>query len=360
MKKSLSKKYYQALLAKDQAFEGVFIAGVRTTGIFCRPTCRARKPAFKNVEFFKDAALAAASGYRPCKICRPLDLPVEHSPDFMQDLSRRILSQPDERITDDIMRKIGYAPATVRRWFKKNYSITFHAWQRMVRLNAARQEIRAGYNVTSSAYNSGYESLSGFGKSFKNAMGTMPSRPAAQKIITARVIETPLGPLLACAMDEGICLLQFMDQRILHAEVVTLCSKWKARLVYGEHAHIKQLEEELARYFRRDQLAFSVPLAIQGTPFQRKAWLALRKIPYGKSISYQEQAHLLGSPGAVRAAGTANRLNRIVIVIPCHRVIGKDGDLCGFGGGLWRKKWLLEFEKNAGSRVIASKRLRAI
>lgn len=337
-------RLYRALLERDTAFEGVFIVGVKTTGIFCRPTCRARKPKRQNVEFFSATGEAAQAGYRPCKVCRPTELPIEGVPPFFLDLSRRILEESNGRISDEEIRRMGYEPVTVRRWFNSRYRTTFHGWQRMVRLNSAFQRLQAGSNVTSAAFDSGYESLSGFGQSFKDTLGFAPSQKNSPDVIVAGQLDTPIGPLWACATNEGVCYLQFMDLHSLEDELADTCRGWKMRLIFGNHKHIDALKIELAEYFRGLRKHFDVPIALRGTDFQKKAWNQLLAVPYGTTVSYAQQAQALGSPGAARAVGTANRRNPLTILVPCHRVIGANGDLCGYAGGLWRKKWLLELE----------------
>ncbi|MCB1164658.1 MAG: methylated-DNA--[protein]-cysteine S-methyltransferase [Leptospiraceae bacterium] len=342
------------MLEQDPSFEGLFVVAVRTTGIFCRPTCRARKAKRENVEFYPDSDTAAAAGFRPCKICRPTELPVEDVPEFFRVLSERLGAEPLERLTDQKIRSLGFVPATVRRWFKRRYNMTFQAWQRMLRMNAAFQRLQQGENVTVAALASGYESLSGFGASFRNAFGFAPSQKEPLRMITARRLESPIGPLLACAVDEGICYLQFMDQRLLESELKDMCRRLKAVMLYGEHPHLAALADQLAQYFDGDRRNFDLPIAVPGTDFQRRAWRALQEIPYGTTASYADQARALGSPGAVRATGTANRLNRVTIVVPCHRVIGSNGGLSGYGGGVWRKQWLLQFEKRTLARGAAT------
>ena len=337
-------RLYQALVERDAAFEGVFVVGVRTTGIFCRPTCRARKPKRENVEFFASCALAAAAGYRACKVCMPTRAPLDAAPRFYADLTARLRASPFERITDGTLRSLGYEPRTVQRWFKKQYSVTFHAWQRMVRLNSAFQRLAVGQDVTTAAMDSGYASLSGFGEAFKHVFGFAPSKKGAKAIAVARRIETPLGPMMACALDHGLCLLEFLDRRMLQRELVAVCRTWNARIVHGDHRHLDQIARELGEYFAGRRSAFDVPCVVHGTPLQRRVWKQLQAVPYGSTESYQEQARAIGAVSSVRAVASANGTNRLALVIPCHRVIGKDGTLKGYGGGVWRKKWLLDLE----------------
>ncbi len=334
---------YQALMKKDPQFEGLFFAAIKTTGIFCRPTCRARKPKRENVEFFQTAKEAMDYGYRPCKICRPLEYPDEILPEI-KSLLNEIEQNPSEKITDFKLTQKGIDPARVRRWFIKNHGMTFHAYQRMFRINNALRNIKKGDKVIEAAYEAGYESLSGFQHSFKKAIAGTPSESIKKNILSFERFSTPLGPMIIIGNEEGIYLLEFTDRRMLETELKQLEKKFKSTILPGTNKHIKELKKQLNEYFEGRRKNFDVPLKIFGTDFQKKAWAALVKIPYGTTRSYKRQAETIGNPKAVRAAGTANGMNRIAIVIPCHRVIGENGKLTGYGGGLWRKQWLLDHE----------------
>ena len=158
-------------------------------------------------------------------------------------------------------------------------------------------------------------------------------------------MRSPLGPLVAGATAEGVCLLEYTDRRMLEAPLATVKRVFSGPVIPGSNRHLDLLETELAGYFAGSLRRFSVPLAYPGTPFQRRVWEQLLLIPYGETRSYAQLAAAVGSPRAVRAVGRANGLNRIAIVIPCHRVINKNGGLCGYGGGLWRKQYLLDLER---------------
>ena len=335
---------YEALVSKDSGFEGVFFAAVKTTGIFCRPTCTARKPKFENVEFFTTSKEAILHGYRPCKICSPL-LQQEEAPDYIKQVLSMLSSQPSKKIKDYELRNVGIDPVQVRRWFNKHHRITFHAFQRMQRINNAFGLIRYGEKVTSAAFESGYDSLSGFHHTFKKSTGFAPTHSKKENMITITRITTPLGPMVAGATDKGICLLEFADRKMLETELSQLEKYLKAVPLPGHHPHFDQLNTELAEYFAGTRKEFTVPLNAPGTAFQQKVWNALMKIEYGKTRTYKMQAAFIEQPSAVRAVGTANGCNRISIIIPCHRVIGEDGHLTGYGGGIWRKQWLLEHEQ---------------
>jgi AraC family transcriptional regulator of adaptative response/methylated-DNA-[protein]-cysteine methyltransferase len=167
----------------------------------------------------------------------------------------------------------------------------------------------------------------------------------SKKIISVARILTPLGPMFAGAIDDGVCLLEFTDRRMFETQIQRLRKLVNAELIPGEHAHFAALGRQLDEYFNRKRRQFDIPLVLPGTEFQKSVWAALQKIPYGATQSYEDQAIAIGNPRAVRAVATANGDNRIAIIIPCHRVIAKNGKLAGYGGGLWRKQFLLDLEK---------------
>ncbi len=335
---------YQASLDKNPEFEGVFWMGVKTTGIFCRPTCHARKPKIENVEFFPSTHEAILKGYRPCKICRPLENPGE-TPEPIARLIQELQQSPELKLKDYDLRQRGLDPSGVRRWFVKNHAMTFHGFQRMLKLNTAFKKLQQGQGVLDTALESGFESLSGFNESFKTLFGVPPSHASDGVILDLKRIETPLGTMIAVASRTGICLLEYADRKALPTELKRLSIAYKANIVQGENPHFVRLENELASYFKGELKTFTVPLELIGTPFQKQVWGVLREIPYGSTRSYSEQALRLGNPKAVRAVANANGLNTISILIPCHRVIGADGTMTGYGGGVWRKQKLLELEQ---------------
>ncbi len=335
---------YDAVLSKNPDFEGIFWMGVKTTGIFCRPTCTARKPKRKNTVFFQTTKEALNHGFRPCKICRPLEYP-DTAPEEIRKLLIEISQHPATKIKDKDLLQKGLEPVTVRRWFLKNHGMTFHAFQRLLQLNTAFKKLQQGESVTEAALESGYESLSGFGEGFKSAFGVAPHHYKNEKIIYLKRIETPLGTMIACARESGICMLEFSDRKSLAAELEEISRYFGAHIIPGESSIFATLEEELHEYFNGERKTFSVSLSPVGTDFQKKVWEVLMKIPYGTTTSYREQAKILGNPKAVRAVANANGLNKISILIPCHRIIGSNGTLTGYGGGIWRKQKLLELEK---------------
>jgi AraC family transcriptional regulator of adaptative response/methylated-DNA-[protein]-cysteine methyltransferase len=341
---------YRALVQKDSTFEGIFVAAITSTGIFCRPTCAARKPKKQNVEFFASASEARSKGYRPCKLCRPLEL-YGDPPDWLKLLLQEIEQEPGIRLTDADLRQRKIEPARIRRWFNKYHGMTFQTFQRARRINMAYTGIKNEAQVTPAAFAAGYDSLSGFNSAFRKQTGFVPSDSNNGTIITIQRILTPLGPMLAGALDEGICLLEFTGSNMPDALDNEPKKHQTAGFVQGNHPHLAELQQQLQEYFEGKRKNFDIPLYMVGTSFQKNAWQALLQIPYGETRSYKEQARMIGNEKAVRAVARANAVNRMAVIIPCHRVIASDGSLAGFGAGIWRKRYLLELENNAGQTL---------
>jgi AraC family transcriptional regulator of adaptative response/methylated-DNA-[protein]-cysteine methyltransferase len=332
-----------AYLRKDRTYDGIFFLGVKTTGIFCRPSCPARRPLPRNVDYFSNVREAIFAGYRPCKRCRPLETD-GRPPDWI-DRALEMAQRAEARIRDSELKRTGIDPYRVRRYFQKHYGMTFQAYCRAQRMGDALTELRTGATLDDVALGNGFESHSGFRDAFMRTFGRAPGASRTLDRIVVSWQESPLGPLVTAANDQGICLLEFTDRRMLEAQFETLKRLFSCAVLPGENEHIAQLREELDGYFDGKLRQFSVPLVYPGSPFQVRVWNELRHIPYGETYSYEALARRVGSPSGQRAAGHANGLNRIAIVIPCHRVVNKDGKLGGYGGGLWRKQRLLDLEK---------------
>ncbi|MCG8569334.1 MAG: methylated-DNA--[protein]-cysteine S-methyltransferase [Spirochaetes bacterium] len=334
---------YKALCSRDSQFDGIFFAAIRTTGIFCRPTCHAKKPKPENIEYYATIQEALQNGYRPCKFCQP-QLPQESIPEWIKTLLIEISQNPHLRLKDYDLRQRGIEPATLRRWFLKKHGITFHAYQRLLRINQAFKNIKHGGKVSDHAFDTGYQSLSGFTDAFKKTTGISPNQAKDQELVIVTRISTPLGPMLAGANQDGLCLLEFTDRRMLETQIKRLTKLLKTKLIPGEHPLFASLSEQINQYFLGKRKKFEIPLVLPGSDFQKQVWQVLQEIPYGKTRSYQQQAIAIGNPQAVRAIARANGENRIAIIIPCHRVIGANGEMVGYGGGIWRKKYLLDLE----------------
>lgn len=335
-----------AFSERDPSFEGVFVTAVRTTGIFCRPTCPARRPRPENVEFFATPRDALLAGYRPCRRCRPMRNSGE-PPRWLEPLLDRVEDDPSRRWTDEDLRGLGLSPSRVRRWFKEHHGMTFHAFSRARRLGSALGRLKEGEAVTRTAFDSGYDSLSAFNDAFRRVLGSTPSDARGRPVVSLARIPTPLGPMLAGATDTALCLLEFVDRRMLETQLVRLRDRLGCLFVPGGTSLLEEVEAELASYFAGTLRAFEVPLETPGTDFQNQVWSALRRIPPGTTVSYGWLADSIGRPQAARAVARAVGDNRIAVIIPCHRVVGSDGSLTGYGGGLWRKRRLLELEGGA-------------
>lgn len=338
------KEYYQALIEKNTEYEGVFFVGVKTTGVFCRPTCPARKPKFEHCEFFETARQALLASFRPCKRCQPLSHP-NHVSKLIQTLVKAVEENPEKRWKDRDFRELAVDASTARRQFKKRFGMTFVEYARARRMGLAMKQIRSGEAVIEAQLSTGYESGSGFRDAFSRIMGAAPSKLGKSHILKASWIDTPLGPMLAIGDEQALYLLEFVDRRGLEREVERLRKKIKSAIIPGHTQPIRSIENELKSYFKGTLIEFKTPLFLLGSPFQKRVWEELKKIPSGETRSYSEIATEIGQRTAFRAVANANGANQFAIIIPCHRVINTNGELGGYGGGLTRKKWLINHEK---------------
>ncbi len=337
------KEYYQALLSKNSEYEGIFYVGVVTTGVFCRPTCPARKPKFENCEFFATAKEALLASFRPCERCRPLSHPNQISP-IVQMLVQAIENNPEKRWKEQDFHELSIDISTARRQFKKRFGMTFVEYARCRRMGLALKHIKEGSAVIDAQLSAGYESSSGFRDAFSKIMGAAPTR-AHHLVLKASWLDTKLGPMVAIADDHSLYLLEFVDRRGLENEVKKLRKKLSAAIIPGETNIIRNVESELAHYFDGKSMEFKTPIHLIGSTFQKNVWLELRKIPPGETRSYLDIAKSLKKPTACRAVARANGANQIAIIVPCHRVINSNGQLGGYAGGIVRKQWLIEHEK---------------
>ncbi len=337
-------------MARDASYDGLFYAAVTTTGIFCRPSCPAKKAKGEHLEYYASAKEALFAGFRPCARCRPLDGGRESgAPPWVRALVDRVEADPSRRIPDAELVAEGIEPAAARRWFLRNYGMTFQAYCRSRRLGAAFRSIKDGADLDDAVFDHGWESHSAFRDAFSKAVGLPPGAARGTDFVRLAWIETPMGPMVAGATEAAICLLEFSDRRMMEAQLRTVASRLGRPLLPAESPLIDSLRTQLDEYFSGVRSAFDLPLDYPGTDFQRRVWEGLLRIPYGETRSYAQLAAEIGADGASRAVGTANGLNRIAILIPCHRVIAADGGLGGYGGGLWRKLRLLEREGSAGA-----------
>ena len=333
-----------AFTDRDSSYDGAFVAGVRSTGIFCRSSCPARKPHPRNVEFFATAGKALAAGYRPCLRCRPLD-PGASAPAWLSLLLAELERDPRRRWTDADLVADGLRPEAVRRWFQRRFGMTFHGYARARRLAAAVGHLQQGAAVTDAAFAHGYESLSGFNDAVRNLIGASPGAAGDAMLLALAPVETPLGLMLLGAAGGKLCLAEFADQGRLEAQLRRVRQRLDATLVPGHEHPIDCAAGQLAEYFAGSRRRFELPLLPAGTALQRQVWETLLQIPYGETWTYGQVAAAINRPRAARPVGRAVGANPLSIIVPCHRVIGSGGTLTGYGGGLWRKQRLLDLER---------------
>ncbi|HRX83945.1 MAG TPA: methylated-DNA--[protein]-cysteine S-methyltransferase [Phycisphaerae bacterium] len=342
-RKPTKRELARARRARDASYDGVFWVCVKTTGIFCRPSCRARMPLERNVEYAFSPREALTRGYRPCKRCQPTRAPGAH-PDWVQRVLQLSAEARDRRITDGELRSAGIDPVRARRYFVERFGMTFHAYHRAARMGAALDDLKGGTEPLATGLGRGYESDSGFRAAFSGKFKATPGRSRIVEQIKVEGMESPVGRFEIGATSRGVCLVEFADRRALPTELAQLEQRLKMPVVPGSNRFVAQMVDQLERYFAGELRDFTTELDITGTPFQRRVWAELMRIPYGQTISYGELARRVKLPGGQRAVGQANGANHIAIVIPCHRVVQSDGTLRGYGGGLWRKQHLLELE----------------
>ncbi len=336
---------YAALLARDPAYDGRAYVGVSSTGIFCRLTCPARKPKSENCHFFETVAACIDAGFRPCKRCHPL-APMATADPVIGALLQALDKAPARRWYEEDIRRMGFDPSTVRRSFKRQFGITFLDMARQRRLAEGFSTLSDGGRVIDAQLDAGFASASAFREAFARLLGQPPGRFRDDALLKADWIDTPLGPMIAVSDARALHLLEFSDRKALPAELRRLRQDARGDIGIGRSAPTEQVRAELARFFAGENARFTVPLAQHGSAFTRAVWAILRDIPAGETRTYSQIAGQMGRPSATRAVARANGANPLALVVPCHRVIGADGSLTGYGGGLWRKQRLIELERH--------------
>ena len=334
---------YEALLARDPRFDGQAFVCVSSTRVFCRLTCPARKPKLENCTFFATIGECIEAGYRACKRCHPLQAAALADP-IIASLLHALDERPELRWSERQVERLGYDPSTVRRSFKRQFGMTFLEMARQRRLREGFETLAAGGKVITAQHEAHFESSSAFRAAFARLLGCAPAELRADRLLRATWIPTPLGDMIAVGSRSHLHLLEFVDRKALPAELARLQAAAKKGIGIGPTPPSEQAAEELADYFAARSDRFQTPLALSGSAFTQHVWGALREIPAGETRSYSDIARQIGRPSAARAVARANGANQIALMIPCHRVIGADGSLTGYGGGLWRKQRLIEIE----------------
>lgn len=339
---------YDALVARDDRYDGQAFVCVASTGIFCRLTCPARKPLRENCRFFGTVGECIEAGFRACKRCHPVQAAAGSDPTVAA-LLRLLDEKPQYRWSEPDLVAMGYDLSTVRRAFKRHFGMTFLEMARQRRLREGFETLQLGGSVMSAQLDASFESPSAFRMAFARLLGCAPGDLKADAMMRATWIPTPLGDMIAISSPSHLHLLEFVDRKGLPAELKKLLAATPGGLGIGRFEPAEQAAVELDDYFAARSARFETPLAFHGTDFFQKVWRALQTIPAGETRSYGDIARQIGQPTAVRAVARANGSNQIALMIPCHRVIGADGSLTGYAGGLWRKQKLIEIERQLKS-----------
>ncbi|MEJ6008570.1 bifunctional DNA-binding transcriptional regulator/O6-methylguanine-DNA methyltransferase Ada [Novosphingobium aquae] len=329
---------WTAVLARDRAFDGRFVMGVLTTGIYCRPSCSARHPRRENVTFFANGAAARETGLRACKRCLPDD--VSRDEKAVLAAIETIKASEEVPVLAGLASDAGYSVSHFQRLFTRLTGLSPAAYSRALRLERAAEALSAGETVTGAIYEAGYSAPSRFYEASER-LGMAPSVWAnGGKGVTIRwaVVDTYLGPMLVAATDKGVCRLSFNEG------ADDLAARFPAAELIEGGEGFSALLSEVVRAVEAPDQPHSVPLDVRGTAFQEAVWRELRRIPAGETRSYSDIAAAVGAPKAVRACGSANGANNVAVLIPCHRVVRSDGSLGGYAYGLDIKRKLLARE----------------
>jgi AraC family transcriptional regulator of adaptative response/methylated-DNA-[protein]-cysteine methyltransferase len=330
---------WAAFMRRDRRWDGRVLGAVKSTGIYCKPSCPARRPKRDNVEFFASAEEARAAGYRACLRCKPDE--VGRDREAVAKAARLIEQAEEAPSLAELAEAVGYAPHHFQRLFKRDLGVSPAGYARGLRSRRAEQALAANDRVTDAVYDAGYQSPSGFYSDAKERLGMTPSawRDGGRgETIRYVTVDSPLGPLLIAATSKGICRLTFREDRS------ALERRFPNATIMPDDGTIAPWVNAALKAIETPSEAAGIPIDVRGTAFQEAVWSELRKIPPGETRSYADIAAAVGKPGAVRAVGTANGSNPVSVIVPCHRVIRSDGTLGGYGGGLDNKKKLLAAE----------------
>ena len=332
-------KAWAAFARRDRSFDGRFVIGVLTTGIYCRPSCAARQPKRENVRFFSDGGAARAAGLRACKRCRPDEVARDEAA-VLAAIDEIKSSEGLPRL-EELAQAVGYSPTHFQRVFARATGLSPAAYARALREERAREALASGGSVTEAIYEAGFEAASRFYDSMEGKLGMAPSawvKGGEGVTIRWAVVESSLGPMLVAATDKGVCRLSFGRGR---EELERLFPN--AELLEGGEEFASLIQRVVAAV-EDPASGRDIPVDVRGTAFQERVWQELRRIPPGETRSYAEIAAAAGNPTAVRAAGSANGANHVPVLIPCHCVIRSDGSLGGYAYGLDIKRELLARE----------------
>ena len=346
---------WRSVLARDARADGSFVYAVRTTGIYCRPSCPSRRPQPQSVEFFPAPAAAERAGYRPCQRCAPHQLNRQRA--AVLAACRYVDTHCDERVTLKMLGgHVRLSPFHLQRLFKKIVGVSPREYQETQRLARFKSGVSNGNTVAAAAFDAGYGSSSRLYEKSARHLGMTPARyrnKGAGLAIAFTTFASPLGHVLLAATERGICSVTLGASAAgLEAE---LRAEFSAAAVRRDDDGLRDYMRRIARYLAGGKSDFDLPLDIRATTFQRQVWNILRSIPYGATRSYSEIARRSGKPGAVRAVARAIATNPVALLIPCHRAIRKNGDLAGYRWGVARKSALLAQEGARKTRRVKAR-----
>ena len=340
------KERWQAVKRRDRAFDGKFLFAVRTTGIYCRPSCASRPANRENVSFFQTGAEAEKAGFRACKRCRPDKLA---APDPQIEAVKRACAEIEQAVEApklaDLAANVGLSPYHFHRVFKAITGVTPKAYAAETRARRAADRLRTAGTVTEAIYDAGFNSSSRFYESTEARLGMTPGavrRGGAGARIRFAVGQASLGAVLVAATEKGVCAILLGDDP--EALVRDLQDRFPRAELEGGDAEFERMVAQVVGLVEAPGQRLDLPLDIRGTAFQQRVWAALSAIPAGKTATYKEIAQAIGQPTAVRAVAQACGANPLAIAIPCHRVVRSDGDLSGYRWGVERKRKLIDRE----------------
>lgn len=353
---SRDEQLWSAVVARDAAHDGEFVFAVSTTGVYCRPSCAARRPRRENVTFFLRPDEAEKAGFRACLRCRPRAASGNPQADFAKQVCRYIEQHLDEPVTLVRLGKVfGQSPFHLQRRFKAAVGITPREYADSCRLRLLKRNLQAGDNVTRAMYDAGYGSSSRLYEKTASQLGMTPDRyrrGAIAATVRYAISDSPLGRMLIAATDKGVCAIQFgrSDGELLEG----LKREFPFAVRKADESGLQLWVEALLAKMAGKELNAALPLDIRSTAFQRRVWTHLQSIPFGATRSYSEVAKAIGQPSASRAVARACATNPVAVAIPCHRVVREDGSLSGYRWGVERKKALLEMERAVPARYAAA------
>jgi AraC family transcriptional regulator of adaptative response/methylated-DNA-[protein]-cysteine methyltransferase len=331
---------WAAFMRRDRRWDGRVIGAVKTTGIYCKPSCPAKRPKREHVEFFATGDEARVAGYRACLRCKPDE--VGRDREAVANAVKIIERAEEPPSLAELAGAVGYAPHHFQRIFKRDLGVSPAEYARGLRTRRAEAALKDNGRITDAVYDAGYSGPSGFYSDAKERLGMTPSawRDGGRgETIRWTHFDSPLGEMFIAATSKGICRLTFDDSE------ASLKRLFPNAAIVRDDGGLRELVEGALAAIEQPLAAPELPIDVAGTAFQEAVWRELRRIPAGETRSYAEIAAAIGHPKAVRAVGTANGDNHVCVLIPCHRVIRSDGSLGGYGGGIERKKKLLAAEK---------------